>query len=732
MAEDLSIALSAGNPALVSFAVNPVVLPAGQTTVEATVIGQAVGNTAVLATSARGTAAAIVSVSEVVPGQALTPVSSPVGLALRNPPSSATVIINPDDGPVALPGLVSWWRADGNSLDAAGQNHAAPQNGTAFGAGRFGQAFSFDGVDDHMTVSDNGTLNGGGAFSISAWVKTLSAGHGRSIIQKRSSPNVGGYTFETNGSNGLQFAIWTNGALQLLQTAEGILSIGNWHHAAATYDGATMRIFVDGLERASRSAPGAVDPSGETVVIGRNVVVTSFAWHGLLDEIQVYGRSLSAAEVQTLFTGEVAGLTRTLDIAVLPVPASGSTAVSVTSTNPAIASATSGPIPAGGQVAHVTITTGQAGIATLIITAGSETRSVTVIVGGNAAVAVPAIIAKPVGMALTNPPVVGRAITTTGTQSVLTLALFSAPVTANTAVVVESSNPAVATGSAAAVASGSQVTALTINAHGDGTATLILRAGDIVRAVTVTVGTTAAGSTPLSVARPVGASLRALPSLGHVFAPLGMSRTISVRVLDAPAASPVPVTVTSSDPSIVSLAVPAVVPAGQQVVELQLSTGAGGTATLTIEAAGARFAIDVVVGSNPTAASRFVAGPPVGVAVRVAPSLGRIIAPANVGSTPAITVPLLSAPATAAVSVTVTTSDTSIAGIGTTATVSLTVDAGSQVLALPLSIPGTEGVALLTFDFEGQRRELLVIVGNPPASQLPAITAPVIGVEVQP
>jgi hypothetical protein len=276
------------------------------------------------------------------------------------------------------------------------------------------------------------------------------------------------------------------------------------------------------------------------------------------------------------------------------------------------------------------------------------------------------------------------------------------------------------------------VTALTINAHGDGTATLILRAGDIVRAVTVTVGTTAAGSTPLSVARPVGASLRALPSLGHVFAPLGRSRTISVRVLDAPAASPVPVTVTSSDPSIVSLAVPAVVPAGQQVVELQLSTGAGGTATLTIEAAGARFAIDVVVGSNPTAASRFVAGPPVGVAVRVAPSLGRIIAPANVGSTPAITVPLLSAPATAAVSVTVTTSDTSIAGIGTTATVSLTVDAGSQVLALPLSIPGTEGVALLTFDFEGQRRELLVIVGNPPASQLPAITAPVIGVEVQP
>jgi hypothetical protein len=222
------------------------------------------------------------------------------------------------------------------------------------------------------------------------------------------------------------------------------------------------------------------------------------------------------------------------------------------------------------------------------------------------------------------------------------------------------------------------------------------------------------------------------PSLGSVFAPLGVSRTISVRVLDAPAASPTPVTVTSSDPSIVTLAVPAVVPAGQQVAELQLSTGAGGSATLTIDAAGTRFAIDVIVGSNPTAASRLVAASAVGVAVRAAPSLGRIIAPAGIGSTPAISVPLLSAPAAAPMSVTVTTSDASIAGIGTTATVSLTIDAGSQVLALPLSIPGREGAALLTFDFDGQRRELIVIVGNPSASQVPAITAPAVGVQVQP
>jgi hypothetical protein len=41
-------------------------------------------------------------------------------------------------------------------------------------------------------------------------------------------------------------------------------------------------------------------------------------------------------------------------------------------------------------------------------------------------------------------------------------------------------------------------------------------------------------------------------------------------------------------------------------------------------------------------------------------------------------------------------------------------------------------VALLTFEFEGERRELLVIVGDPPASEIPVLTAPVVGVEVGP
>jgi hypothetical protein len=733
---DLSIQLSAGDPALVSFPVNPVVLPAGQTMIDAAVHGEASGNTAVFGSSTRGDTVTVVSVSPVVPGQAVTPIADPVGALFTNPPSAATVAISTNPVSVGLPGLISWWRGDGDAQDSAGANHGSLQNGATFGTGRFGQAFSFDGVDDQISVAHNASLNAGSAITIASWINVTTMGHARSIAQMRAPGNVGGYTFETahgfGANDALQWVVWRNGAYQILQTPSGVVQPGVWHHVAATFDGSMMRIFVDGAERAALANPGPIDASNDPLVIGRNVVIPSFAWHGLLDEIQVYGRPLSAAEIQTLFQGVAGNQTARVNVAVLSAPAAVSTNVSITSTNPEVATATAGSIAAGGQVAELTIVTGQAGTATLFVRAGSDVRSVTVIVGSPAASALPVVLAPPVGVGMRNPPIVGTAIAAPGAQSTLIIGLLASPATGDTPFTVESTNPGVATAAPGLIPAGSQTANLTIAAHANGVATLILRAGDTVSAFTVIVGTPAPGTTPLSVAPPVGATVRPPPSVGGVFAPMGVSRTISIRVLDAPAAEPTPVSVSSSDGSVVTVGAPAIVPAGQQVVDLTLSTGAGGSATLMVEALGRRFAFDVVVGSDPTPRSPTIGAPLVGASVVAAPSLGRIIAPANVGSTPTIVVPLLTSAAPGPISVSVRTSNTAIVGVGPDPIVTLTIEPSAQVVSVPLSIVGTEGAALLTFEFEGQRRDLIVVVGDPPASQLPAVTSPVVGVQVVP
>ena len=128
------------------------------------------------------------------------------------------------------------------------------QNGTGFVAGHDGQAFSFDGVDDQILVPHAVTLDFVSHATIAAWVNRTTSGHGWPILQKRTTANVG-YTFETTHnphgpSNGLQWVLWIDGVQHLLMTPPDVLKIGEWQHVAATYDGATMRIYVDGVERA--------------------------------------------------------------------------------------------------------------------------------------------------------------------------------------------------------------------------------------------------------------------------------------------------------------------------------------------------------------------------------------------------------------------------------------------------------------------------------------------------
>jgi len=209
------------------------------------------------------------------------------------------------EGPAPYSEPISRWSAENDALDSVDGNDGTLDNGATFGPGRVGAAaFSFDGIDDQVTVEDSASLNTRVQMTLSAWVNPSSSGHGRPIAHKRSAGNVGGYAFETTGAPygpdlGLQWVIWIGGVARTLQTPAGVLQIGQWHHVAATFDGVAMRIVVDGVERASMAVTGAIDiaPDGPPFVIGRNVVIDSFAWHGFIDEVEIYGRALSAAEI---------------------------------------------------------------------------------------------------------------------------------------------------------------------------------------------------------------------------------------------------------------------------------------------------------------------------------------------------------------------------------------------------------------------------------------------------
>ena len=82
------------------------------------------------------------------------------------------------------------------------------------------------------------------------------------------------------------------------------MPLNAWSHLAATYDGTTMRIFVNGTQAATPAATGTLPKStGEVWIGGNNVWSEWFA--GLIDKVRVYNRALTAADIQADMTRAV-------------------------------------------------------------------------------------------------------------------------------------------------------------------------------------------------------------------------------------------------------------------------------------------------------------------------------------------------------------------------------------------------------------------------------------------
>ena len=169
------------------------------------------------------------------------------------------------------------------------------------------------------------------------------------------------------------------------------------------------------------------------------------------------------------------------------------------------------------------------------------------------------------------------------------------------------------------------------------------------------------------------------------------------------------------------------------MLSLDLTTGAAGTATLTLEFDGVRREFQVVVGTSPTPANApIVVASPVGVSLAPLPAMGRVnVAPgAAVGAT--IGVQILSAARGTADAGHDHEQQPTIVSLGGGASLTTNVPAGSLTVPVPLLTSGAAGVAILRFEFEGGIQDLLVVVGNLSPAETPALTAPVIGIRINP
>src|ERR1043165_4147675 len=138
-------------------------------------------------------------------------------------------------------GLVSWWPADGNSLDVRGQNNGTPTGGATFGTGKVGQAFNFDGTG-FVTAASPSSLPTS-QFTIEAWVNPTSVTGLHTITDARSAS---GYTLRiNNGKAQLTLSTLANGTITV--TGPTSIPTGSSTHIAGSYDGSNIRLYVNGV-----------------------------------------------------------------------------------------------------------------------------------------------------------------------------------------------------------------------------------------------------------------------------------------------------------------------------------------------------------------------------------------------------------------------------------------------------------------------------------------------------
>lgn len=318
------------------------------------------------------------------PGLTLVPVATPTpkptipatAVAVGNPTppldGQSTATPSPTPTPPCVPpppGLVAWWPMDGNPLDLWASHNPSATNAITFVPGMVGPGVTF-GTGGYIEIPHSPAL-ANQQFTIDAWAKPNGAGPnndflGSVIVQKGWMPPAGYMT--------VSLSLWWSAQQQKFIFGFGSISTdlipststfppGQFYHVAATYDGNTFKLYVNGALEGTMALTKTIpyDPSipwtiGSTAAPIRAVGYPR-TFNGVIDEVEIFNRALTQGEIQSIYNAGPAGKCK-----LIPAP---TPTVTKTPTRTPTATATQTPTPS--LTPSPTATSTPAGMCDLVV-----------------------------------------------------------------------------------------------------------------------------------------------------------------------------------------------------------------------------------------------------------------------------------------------------------------------------------------------------------------------------
>jgi hypothetical protein len=180
-------------------------------------------------------------------------------------------------------------------------------------------SIGLDGVNDTVRVPNAAALNSSSAMSLETWLRPSPLPATSATIARKE----GQYLVRLQWNGTVTFRLWKGTGITEVSTPAGAIAAGSWSHLAVTWDGATMRVYVNGTQRASGSLAAPANVTTQDLYFGSSY--NSYDYYvGGLDEGAVYTTALSAARVQAHYSAATS-VDTTPPSPTLASPANGST-----------------------------------------------------------------------------------------------------------------------------------------------------------------------------------------------------------------------------------------------------------------------------------------------------------------------------------------------------------------------------------------------------------------------
>jgi hypothetical protein len=207
---------------------------------------------------------------------------------------------------LGTPGLRAYYRLGERSGTTACEL-VAGRNGTLAGSVALGQAGALAGDPDtsaglagggSVRVPPSSALSSARGLSVEAWVRPAAVTGSQTVMRKD-----GEYLLRADGSR-VAFRLWSSkGIVELLSPA--VLAAGAFQHVACVFDGAAMRIYVNGRQVAVRTVSGLVRTTDNPLYLGASLGSYDFM-RGGLDEVAVYGSALASSAIASHYQAAAA------------------------------------------------------------------------------------------------------------------------------------------------------------------------------------------------------------------------------------------------------------------------------------------------------------------------------------------------------------------------------------------------------------------------------------------